>query len=187
MQQKTRVREHNSAGTPADAVPYTYDLPVVSGGGQPEHAPRPARPDTGWSVGGLLGLVLLNVVARAFADLSPLPKLQSYALVSAFTMILCYWATPKPRQGFWQWTLKIVGLILNFYIGFVTVPGSLRGLLPAPLAFGLPAFVILFVVLYWMPPLVQTYSNRKSPLWQLLLCAAAIAALWGWVGPGAVK
>ena len=102
-------------------------------------------------------------------------------------MILCYWATPKPGQGFWRWTLKIVGLFLNCYIGFVTVPESLRGLLPETLAFGLPAFVISFAVLYWMPPLIRTNSNRKSPLWQLLLCAAAVAAIWARVGPGAVK
>ena len=124
MQQTTRVRDSNSAGTPADSGPYAYDPPVVSGVvvGPPAHAPRPARPGTGWSVEGVVGLILLNVVARSFADLSPLPKLESYALVSAFTMTLCYWATPKPRQGFWRWTLKIVGLFLNCYIGFVTVP-----------------------------------------------------------------
>ena len=64
--------------------------------------------------------------------------------------------------------MKIVGLFLNCYIGFVIVPDSLRGLLPEPLAF-LPAFVILFVVFNWLPPLIQTNRNRKSPLWQVLL------------------
>ena len=69
----------------------------------------------------------------------------------------------------------------------LTAPASHPSERRCRMAFGLPAFVILFVVFYWMPPLIQTNGNRKSPLWQLLICAAAIAALWGWVGPGAVK
>jgi len=80
--------------------------------------------------------------------------------------------------------LKVVGIFLNVYFALVTVPQSLRGLLPDSLAFGLPAFVILFGF-YWVTPLIQ--YRKPSPFWQWLLYAAGVAAFWAWAGPAAVR
>jgi len=180
MQQQTRAGDQKSAGHLADAGPYVYDLPATRGGQQAgRHEPQ----GDSSSSKGILSLILLNVLARGLHDFYSLPLLHSFIIVCGVGAIIGYWGSPRPRQSFLSWTLKIVGLCLNIYIGLVTVPASLRGQLPDPLAFGLPAFA-LFLIFYWVPPL---RTNRvKCPFWQWLLCAAGFAVIWSWAGPSQI-
>ena len=183
MQQTTQDRDQKSPGPFAGAGAYDYDLPVARGGVHPAHAPRPARQGQwSWKSSGII--LLLNIAANAFHDFSGWPQLESFVVVYGVASLFAYWVGERPRQSFLPWALKLVGIWLNFYIGFVTVPESLRGLLPEPLAFGLPAFFVT-LIFYWVPPLKQ--SSKTYTLWQWLLCAVAIAAFWGWAGPHLVK
>lgn len=111
--------------------------------------------------------------------------IQCYLLLYGSASILGYWWKPKPGPGFLPWALKMVGIWLNCYVGLVTVPESLRGLLPEPLAFGLPAFFIT-ALLYCVIP-VRPDTGKRLPLWQWLLWATAAAAIWEWFGPSLVR
>lgn len=183
MQQTTRVRNPQQVEPQADAGPYTHDLPVTHGGGQPVHVPRRARQDFkgSWKWG---SLIILNFAAHALHDESRLTQLESYAVVYGIATVFMYWVGERPKQSFLSWTLKVVGIWLNCYVWFVTMPESLRGLIPEPLAFGLPAFVVT-LIFYWGPSLGR--NSRTCPFWQWLLCAAAFAAFWGWMGPALIK
>jgi hypothetical protein len=188
MRQTTHAGTHNSAGPLADAGPYDYAPPVVHGGGQPlpapapVPAPRPAWKNYGLALEGAIVILLAVVVAVEFQDLSRLSFLHWYmTLYCAFT-VLTYWKTPKPRQSFLSWTLRVIGIFLNFFVALVTVPQSLRGLLPDSLAFGLPAFVIM-LIFHWVPPLIES-KKPPPPLWRRLLSAAIFAAFWAWMTPG---
>ena len=93
----------------------------------------------------------------------------------------------RPRQSFLSWTLKVVGLWLNLYVGFVSAPESLGGWLPRPLAYGLPAFVVLLIFAWAAPLKPDGFDTKKIPRWQWLLWAAVFAAFWGWAAPWDVK
>ena len=181
MQQTTHAGTHNPKAPPADTGPYSYDLPVVHGGvGQPAPVSQPAPKAGGRWWTSTLAIAFASIAAPILHDLSGWPRLHCYVLLYCLTTVLSYWDTPQPREGFLRWTLKVVGLFLNFFFALVSVPQSLLGLLPDSLAFALPAFAI-FIIFYWVPPLIQ---NRKTPpLWQWLLWSAAFAAFWGWAGP----
>jgi hypothetical protein len=182
MQQTTQTGTQQTTGTPADAGPYDYDLPVMHGGGPPSHLPRPARYQWSWKTVG--AFILLNIAAHALHDWSSLTELQSFVVVGLFATVFGYWVGERPKQSFLSWTLKVVGIWLNCYVGFVTVPVSLRGLISEPLAFGLPAFFVT-LIFYWITPL--KHKNKALRLWQWLLYAAGVAAFWGWMGPTLVK
>lgn len=184
MQQTTHDKNRNQTGPLSDAGPYDYDLPVVSGVGPPAPAPRPTW-KSGLSLKGFLAIGFVTVGAQVLRDWSGWSQLQCYTLLYCVAVIFMYWDTPKPRQGFLSWSLKVVGIFLNCYVGLVTVPESLRGLLPEPLAFGLPAFLIMAFLYCALP--VRPDTGKKAPLWQWLLCATAFAVIWGWVGPSFVK
>lgn len=188
MRQTTRVMDRDTEGPLADAGPYAYGPPATLDGARPAPAPQPAPRAAGaflgWSWEIFWLLLLMNISARALHDLSPLTRPQSFVLAYGLGTILAYWRTPKPREGFLRWTLKVVGLFLNFYFGLVSVPESLRGVLPDAWAFGLPAFGFL-LALHIVPPLLKV--GRDYPFWQWLLFSAALAALWGWAGPGFVR
>lgn len=182
MQQTTRTTTHNSKGPLADAGPYTYDLPVAQGGGQPLPVPQP-RPvrkafDWSWAV----TILFVSFFAQPLHDWSGWRLIACYMLLCGTGSILSYWSKPKPRPSFLPWALKVVGIWLNCYIGLVTVPLSLGGLLPAPLAFGLPAFVVV-LALYLVLPL-RPDTGKKMPLWQWLLWSLAAAVCWGLLAPG---
>ncbi|HEX8293381.1 MAG TPA: hypothetical protein VF570_16595 [Pyrinomonadaceae bacterium] len=66
----------------------------------------------------------------------------------------------------------------------MTVSAMLRAHLPAPPAFGLPAFVFLLGLLRLMPSKV---GGKTTPLRQWPLAAAALAAVRAWPGPRGVK
>lgn len=172
------------AGPLADAGPYEYDLPVARGGGQPAPSGSPANQDARLPRTGKLAGLFWIVATYGLNEWSGWPLLNCYAAMYCVFTIFSYWDTPKPRQGFLRWTLKVVGIFLNFFIALVTMPQSLRGLLPDWWAFALPTFVCI-LIFHWVPPLTQ--NARSTPLWQWALRAAAFAALWGWAGPAVVK
>lgn len=183
MQQTTHDKNRNQTGPPAGAWPYDYDQPVVYGAGQPAPVPRPTW-KSGMSLKGFLTILFVSIGAPAFRDWSGWSQLTCYTLLYCVATILMYWETPKPRQGFLLWTLKVVGIFLNLYVALVSVPQSLRGLLPDWLAFGLPAFLFM-LAFYWVPPLMPV--NKLPTLWKWLLWAAGFAAFWAWFGPAAVR
>ena len=183
MRQTTHASKHNSTGPLSDAGPYDYDLPLVKGGAaQPAPASRPARKAHGHAWPGTLVTILATVGAMVLNQSSGWPLLHCYFIAYCVSTVFSYWDTPQPRQGFLRWTLKVVGLFLNFFVALVTVPRSLRGLLPDSLALALPTFAFL-VIFYWVPPLVPL-NGRTHPLWRWLLLAAGFAAFWGWLGTG---
>ena len=185
MRQTTSADTHHSTGPLSGAGPYEYDLPVARGVvGQPAPVRRPGWKE-GFSWKSVLVIMFGNIAAQSLSEWSGLPLLHTYTILYCLIIISVYWDMPKPRPGFLQWTLKVVGIFLNLFIALVTVPRSLRGLLPDSLASALPAFAF-FLVLYWVSPL--THLNRKTPpLWQWLLWAAVFATFWGWLGPLVVK
>jgi hypothetical protein len=178
MQQTTHASKSGSAEPRADAGAYDYAPPVVSGAGQPATQPAPKLSRESWK--GAIAIAAVSLAAPMLHDLSGWPRLHCYLLLYCVATVFSYWETPKPRQNFLRWTLKVVGIFLNFFVAFVTVPLSLLGLLPDSLAFALPAFAFM-VAFYWVPPLLQ--ARRTTPLWQWLLWSAGFAALWGWLGP----
>lgn len=189
MRQTTHAGTHNSAGPLADAGPYVYDLPVAQGGGQPlpatatAPAPRTAWESAGWSLAECLAIFFISLGASSLKEWSGWSYLQCYAVLYAAFTILTYWSRPRPRPkgSFPRWALKMVGIWLNCYVGLVTVPASLRGLIPEPLAFGLPAFVIV-AILYCVAPVRQD-TGTKWPFWQWLLVAGFAAVCWASLGP----
>ncbi len=182
MRQTTHAKKGGRAPTHAD--PYAYDLPLTHHG-RPVSEPRPAPPDSQQTW-------LPNAVLSAVAVLMPLFMEESrrplfvYLCVAAYgvAMVLSYWQGARPKQSFLSWTLKVVGICLNFYVAFVTVPLSLRGVVPEWLAFGLPAFVAT-LVWYWVRPLRP--SDKTYTLWHWLLYSAWSAAGWAWAGPFFLK
>ena len=185
MRQKTQAITRNAAGPLADAGPYDYDLPVARGGGQPLPAPRPAWKSTGWSWAECMSLFFISFGASFLQNLSGWRTLHCYMILYAASTVLWYWSGPRPRQSFPRWALKVVGIWLNCYVGLVTVPESLSALIPEPLAFGLPAFV-LTAVLYCVLP-VRPDTGKKFPLWRWLLFAGCAAVFWSATGPSLLK
>lgn len=170
-----------SAGTAADAGPNACGPPVVRDGVQPAPVSQTAP-----TAGGFDGLrvwvfLLLVIGGNALEHVGRLPAAYVYLIVGFAGLMLFYWETPRPRQSFLRWTLKVVGVCLNLFVALVTVPQLLRALLPDSLAFGLPAFFIV-LVFYWVPPLTQ--NKRACPFWLWLLLGAGFAAFWGWAAPG---
>ena len=130
----------------------------------------------GWSWRNTLTLLLVIVGANAIRDAGWMRLLPAYMVCYGVVTIVEYWIPPRPPQSFVSWALKVVGVILNLYVGLVTLPASLKNSLPTPLAYGLPAFVV-FLIFYWVPPLYPI--KRKNALWKWVIGAAAFAALWG--------
>lgn len=189
MRPTTQANSRSSTGPLADAGPYDYDLPVARGAGQPAPAPQPAPPpawqSTGVSIAQCLGIFLMSFGARFLQEWSGWRLLHCYMVFYAGITLLGYWSKPRSKQGFARWVLKMVGIWLNCYVGFVTVPVSLRGTLPDALAFGLPAFCIT-ALLYNVTP-VRPYTGKKWPLWQWLLWSAGAAVFWSFLGPTVVR
>jgi amino acid transporter len=96
--------------------------------------------------------------------------------VLAFAALVVVRNLPRQRESLLRWALKIVGVLLNCYVGFMTVPALLRDLLPELLAFGLPAFLVT-AALYCAAP-VNPGTGREWTLWQWLLWAGWVAAVW---------
>jgi hypothetical protein len=185
MRQTTHNTEHKTAGPLADAGPYTYDLPAVRDDVRLMDTARLAAEGgkhTTWIRP--VAFFALFPGAQVVHEMFGLPTLHAYVAVYCLICILEYWDSPKPRQGFVSWTLKVIGVWLNGFVGFVSVPQSLRGLLPDELAFGLPAFLVM-LVFYWLPFLKRD-GVRPSP-WRYFLVAAGLAILWAFLGPAIVK
>jgi hypothetical protein len=164
---------------PADAGPYDYDLPVARGGGQPPPASRPAG--QGASMSAAEGLVSFALSFGLLFIRYPTGLLFiQYSLMACAALVV---VRNLPRQGesFLRWVLKIAGVLLNCYVGFMTVPALLRGPLPEPLACGLPAFLVT-AALYCAAP-VNPGTGREWPLRQWLLWAGLVATVWGFIGP----
>lgn len=181
MRQTTRAGTHNSTGPLADAGPYEYDLPVARSVSQPVPAPAPARKRIGWNIAETLFIGLMGMGAQFSQSWFGWRLIHGYVFMYAMGALARYLSKPQPKQSFPQWLLRQLGIWLNCYIGFVTVPESLRGLLPDPLAFGLPAFLIT-AVMYVVAP-IKPGTAQKWPLWQWLLFAAFCAVVWAWSAP----
>lgn len=186
MQQTTSGVDQKATGPLANAGPYTYDLPLRHDPGPPTHLPRPVQKSYKWSWKSSGLIILLNFAAQALHDGSRLTAFESYVAVYGVFTIFGYWVGERPKQSFLSWTLKVIGIWLNCYVGLVTVPASLHGILSEPLAYGLPAFLVA-LAFYWVPPLKATHANRAPEFWHWLLGAAAAAVFWGWVGATLVR
>ena len=184
MRQTTQTGTHQTAGPLADAGPYDYDLPVARDAGPPAHAPRPARRAGGLSWMSVCAIAFVSIATQVLHDWSGLPRLHCQMILYCVAFIFMYWDTPRPKQGFLTWTLQVVGIFLNAFVALVTVPQSLRGLLPDSLAFSLPVFFVI-LIFYWVSPMIQ--SGRAGTLRTWLLCAAGFAAFWGWLGPTLIR
>lgn len=184
MRQTTDVKDQNPAAPLLDAGLYDYDLPVTRAAGPPPH-PRPVWRGVGPSIAEGLGIFVINFGAQYLHAWGGWRLLHCYMLVGMPFVVLKYWSGPRPQQNFPRWFLKVVGIGLNCYVGFVTVPESLRGLLPETLAFGLPAFLTT-AAFYFVAP-VRPDTGKKVPLWQWLLVAGWAAAVWVWFGPNLIK
>jgi hypothetical protein len=179
MRGTTHARTQNHAGPPADAGPYGYDLPVARGGAQPLPASRPAG--QGASMSATEGLVSFALSFGLLFIRYPSGLLfVRYSLLACAALVVVR-NLPRRGEGFPRWALKIGGVLLNCYVGFLTVPALLRGALPEPLAFGLPAFLVT-AALYCASP-VNPSKGREWSLRQWLLWAGLVATGWGFIGP----
>jgi hypothetical protein len=183
MPRTTRTSTHHPAGPLADAGPYDYDLPATRAAGPPPVAPRPVWKKVGLSVAETAWLFVILFGTPYISNLTGWRLFECYIILFGVYPALKY--RPQPGENFARWVLKAVGMWLNCYVGFVTVPESLRGLLPESLAFGLPAFIVT-AALYYVAP-VKPDTGKKWPFRQWLLVAAWAATVWAWMGPNFIK
>ncbi len=134
------------------------------------------RKVNGWTGRNFLTVILVNAAAQALHGAGVLRLLPAYLAAYGVATAVEYWVPPRPPERFVPWLLRVAGVCLNFYVGLVTMPESLRGSLPSPLAYFLPAFLV-FLAFYWVPPLYPV--KRNVPLWKWALFAAGFAAFWG--------
>ncbi len=185
MRQTTHAGGRKQTAPQAGPDPYAYDLPLMQQmqpAPAPAPQPAPTNPLQSWLTGAAsFGLLLLFIFRD---DVGRWWFVYSYAAIYAFSTIVSYWQGERPKQSFLSWTLRVVGIWLNLYVGLVTVPASLRGSVPDWLAFGLPAFVMTLVYQRALPlkPSDKTYTLRQQ-----LLYAAWLAAVWAWAGPVFLK
>ena len=181
MRPTTHAGKQRRAGRQADPDPYAYDIPLMQQmQPAPAPAPQPAATNTiqSWLTGLGSSALLMMFIFRE--DVGQWWYVYFYAAICAFSTIAGYWQGERPKQSFLSWTLRVVGLWLNLYVGLVTVPVSLRGSAPDWLTFGLPAFVMALVY-QWAVPLKP--NDTKYTLQQRLMYAVWAAAVWAWAGP----
>ena len=138
---------------------------------------RYERKSNGWTL--FLLIILSNVAARATSDAGWMRLAPAYLACFGAASLVEYWVPPRPPRSFLSHALRSAGIVLNLYVGLVTLPESLRNSLPTPLAYGLPAFVV-FLMLYWAPSLYPT--GKTLTFWKWVMMSAALAAWWVWVG-----
>ncbi|HVF44112.1 MAG TPA: hypothetical protein VM936_13905 [Pyrinomonadaceae bacterium] len=126
-----------------------------------------------------LMLILSNLAAGAIGEAGWMRLAPAYLACCGAASLVEYWVPPRPPWSFLSHALRMAGVLINLYVGLVTLPESLRNSLPAPLAYGLPAFVV-FLMLYWAPPLYPI--GKRATFWKWVMMSAAGAAWWAWVG-----
>lgn len=131
----------------------------------------------GWAMSLLAILVIM--AAKAISGAGWMGLVSAYLLCFGAASLVEYWVPPRPPRSFLSYALKMAGILINLYVGLVALPESLRKSLPAPLAYGLPAFIV-FLIFYWAPPIYPI--GKKITFWKWLMISAAAAAWWAWVG-----
>jgi len=124
-------------------------------------------------------LILANLSASAVSEVGWMRLAPAYLACFGAASLVEYRVRPRPQRSFSSHALRTAGILLNLYVGLVTLPESLRSSLPAPLAYGLPAFVVS-LTLYWAPPLYPTGKRLTFREWVIM--SVAVAAWWAWVG-----
>jgi hypothetical protein len=180
MRQTTHAKTGKKAAAHAD--PFAYDLPLTHHGHPVPAPPAPTNSQIPEAWGKIL--FAANLLLLLFVRPGGRSFIYYYAALCAAAMVASYWQGERPKQSFVSWTLKVVGIWLNLYVAFVTVPVSLRGLLPEEYAFGLPAFVMTLVY-YWVRPAKP--SDTPYPLWRWVAYAALVAIFWGLNGAALIK
>jgi hypothetical protein len=137
---------------------------------------RKLRP---WSGRAILTTFACVIAAMVFEDLGWLPYIGGFSLASAFALVIEYWIPPKPPVSFPIWVLKILAFFIPILLGLWIIPKVLSRWIWAPLAYGLPTF-ILFISIYWMPPLYPI--KRSDALWKWLLFSFGFALVFAWIG-----
>lgn len=132
-----------------------------------------------WSARNVFWVMLVNVAARGIIGTGWARPLTVFMACFAAWTIADYWVPPRPQVSFLSWMLRVLGVLVNFYVGMVALPLSLRHSLPTPLAYGLPAFLV-GLSLYWMPPVFP--MKGRTALWKWAVMSAAFAVFWGLVG-----
>ena len=117
------------------------------------------------------------IAANVLRDLGWLPYVAGFTIAYAVAMLVEYWIPPKPPISFPMWVVKIVSFLFLILLGMWLIPILLRRWVWTPLAFGVPTF-ILFLSLYWMPPLYPI--KRRDALWKWLLFTIGFAIFYGW-------
>ena len=131
----------------------------------------------------ILTMFACVIAANAFQDLGWLPYIVGFTLASAIALIIEYWIPPKPPVSFPVWLAKIFAFFILIMLGLWIVPRFLSRWIWSPLAYGLPTF-ILFMSIYWMPPLYPI--KRKDALWKWILLSLGfglVFALLGYFNP----
>jgi hypothetical protein len=77
------------------------------------------------------------------------------------------------------WVLKILNAFIIILLGLWIIPRALSRWIWAPLAYGLPA-LILFVSIYWIPPLYPI--KRSNTLWKWVLFSFGFALVFACIG-----
>ena len=127
----------------------------------------------------ILTVSVCAIAATVLDDLGWLPYIGGFTLASAFALVIDYWIAPKPLVSFRIWVLKILAFFIPVLLGLWIIPKFLSRWIWPPLAHGLPA-LILFMSIYWMPPLYPI--KRREALWQWVLISFGFALLFAWLG-----
>lgn len=107
-----------------------------------------------------------------------------FGLIIAYTIALLvgYWIAPRPPYKYSQFALGVALYMLGALAGLWGIPKLLTQLVPVPLAYGLPTFVVVLVA-YWAKPLYPVKQSQNR-FWVWLLFSAGIAGLYGWAMSG---
>jgi hypothetical protein len=120
------------------------------------------------------------VAAQALNGAGLMRLLPAYILAYGVLAVVELRIPPRSPQSFVSCVLRIAGVCLNLYVGLVSLPAALRESLLAPLAHGLPAFLVA-LIFYWVPPFYP--AGRRQEFWKWAIGAVVFAVLWGGFGP----
>jgi hypothetical protein len=91
-------------------------------------------------------------------------------------ILLAYWFRPRPRETFLRWTLILETYLLGMVVIGYLIPLRLKTVLPKPIAFDVPIFLVSFAF-YFMP--ANPIYRKQSRLGRWTLGCVAVAAVFG--------